>query len=146
MGLTDWEREPGNGAELRKLESVFFCVWPITSGSSLWHVRQTREGNDYLEWIEIMLGELDTAKDPFSFLKNVSKLVDLDLNCQPITFKVNFKIEYCCSKYYDLFRMTSHIEKQWSKKLWSPKKTTGNNHHPSIENDHKVKRKSQIAL
>ena len=59
-----------------------------------------------------MLGELDTAKGPLSFLKNVSKLVDFDLNCQPITFKANFKIKYCCPKYYDLFRMTAHIEKQ----------------------------------
>ena len=85
-----------------------------------------------------MLGELDSAKDPFSFLKNASKLVHLDLNCQPITFKINFKIEYCCPKYYNIFRMTSHIEKTMKQKVMITKKTTDN--HPSIENDHKVKR------
>ena len=32
MGLTDWEGEPGSGAELRKLESVFFVLDPLPVG------------------------------------------------------------------------------------------------------------------
>ena len=33
MGLTDWEREPGSGPELRKLESVFFVSDPLRVGA-----------------------------------------------------------------------------------------------------------------